>query len=68
MKCPACRNLGNTVIWTRASELNATKRRRLCSRCGARWTTTEIVDLKSVAQDIEPGFSNKELAERWKRL
>ena len=46
--------------------LNTTKRRRLCETCETRWTTTEIVERESIVQEVEPEFTNKKLAQRWR--
>lgn len=67
MKCPACSHTKHSVVRSKPGLLNTTKRRRLCSHCGARWTTTELVELSSIVQDAEPEFTNKKLLERWRK-
>lgn len=45
MKCPFCNNVDTKVIDTRAMEENtAIRRRRLCEKCGERFTTYERID------------------------
>ena len=46
MNCPNCQAEANRVTDKRAWEgngLSGTKRRRVCSGCGDRWTTLEVV-------------------------
>ncbi len=45
MKCPFCNNDDTKVIDSRSQDDNSTiKRRRLCEKCGKRFTTYERVD------------------------
>lgn len=45
MKCPFCNNEDTKVIDTRTMEENtAIRRRRLCEKCGERFTTYERID------------------------
>ena len=45
MRCPACGNLEDRVVDSRAAEDGSTiRRRRQCERCGARFTTFERLD------------------------
>lgn len=45
LKCPFCNNIDTKVIDTRTMEDNtAVRRRRLCEKCGERFTTYERVD------------------------
>lgn len=45
MKCPFCGNIDTKVIDTRAMEENTViRRRRLCEKCGERFTTYERID------------------------
>lgn len=45
MKCPYCTHRDSDVLETRDSEdLMVTRRRRVCSRCGKRFTTYERIE------------------------
>ncbi|MGL4791188.1 MAG: transcriptional regulator NrdR [Anaerotignaceae bacterium] len=45
MKCPFCNNRDTKVIDSRSQDENATiRRRRLCEKCGKRFTTYERID------------------------
>ena len=45
MKCPFCNNSDTKVIDSRSQDENSTiRRRRLCEKCGKRFTTYERVD------------------------
>lgn len=45
LKCPFCNNIDTKVIDTRTMEDNtAVRRRRLCEKCGERFTTYERID------------------------
>lgn len=46
VECPKCGSRISSVIDSRASPKGRIRRRRICSSCGARVTTHEIVVLK----------------------
>ena len=49
MKCPFCQNMDSQVKDSRTSEDgSAIRRRRVCSACGARFTTFERVQLRDL--------------------
>ena len=43
MKCPFCGYDKNTVVDVRQREGNTTRRRRMCEKCGERYTTLEKI-------------------------
>ncbi|MDA0240561.1 MAG: ATP cone domain-containing protein, partial [Proteobacteria bacterium] len=50
MRCPFCGNDDSQVKDSRPTEDNAAiRRRRACPACGARWTTTERVQLRELS-------------------
>ena len=55
MKCPMCDNQNTKVIDSRASEKNNTRRRRLCEKCGFRFTTYEIYVTKPIIVNKKDG-------------
>jgi transcriptional repressor NrdR len=49
MKCPYCNSADSQVKDSRPSELDGTiRRRRICSTCGARFTTVERVQMRDL--------------------
>lgn len=42
MRCPTCKG-PTCVIDSRESQTHGVRRRRLCQKCGARWTTSEVI-------------------------
>jgi len=49
MKCPYCINFGSKVVDKRdIPELNTTRRRRECLKCGKRYTTYERIELGDI--------------------
>lgn len=55
MKCPMCDNQNTKVIDSRASEKNNTRRRRLCQKCGFRFTTYEMYETKPIIVNKKDG-------------
>ncbi|MCL4377106.1 MAG: transcriptional regulator NrdR [Actinobacteria bacterium] len=50
MKCPYCLNLDTKVIETRITDANGSiRRRRMCEKCGKRFTTFERIDEQPIA-------------------
>jgi transcriptional repressor NrdR len=50
MKCPYCLNLDTKVIETRITDSNdSIRRRRMCEKCGKRFTTFERIEEQPIA-------------------
>lgn len=48
MKCPVCGKKGSRVIDSRHTDDSGIRRRRLCSSCGRRFTTFEVLETEPV--------------------
>jgi transcriptional regulator NrdR family protein len=48
MKCPECDNRDMKILETRESGEWSISRRRKCNQCGARWWTTELMDVRVI--------------------
>lgn len=67
MKCPFCNNIDTKVIDTRTMEDNtAVRRRRLCEKCGERFTTYERVD--TIPLTVIKANNTREIFDRNKLL
>jgi transcriptional repressor NrdR len=50
VKCPYCLNLDTKVIETRINDVNdSIRRRRMCEKCGKRFTTFERIEEQPIA-------------------